>query len=70
MATAAEIVAGVSGLFPFIGSLIAAPLSFGAMYYSLNTILNQLEATALEVICVAFSHSSDETDEYDDDDED
>jgi hypothetical protein len=65
----ATVVGEVSKYIPFIGSLIAAPLSFGATYYILNKILNEFEATSLEVIHVACSHSSDEAEKDDDDDD-
>lgn len=66
---AATVLEEVTRFIPLIGSFIAAPLSFGATYYLLHTILNQFEEAALEVIRVAISHSSYEADEDDDDDD-
>ena len=42
-------------LIPFIGPVMAAPLSFSATYLTMKYILKQFEETALEVLRVAFS---------------
>ena len=47
-ATAAEEVA--RDFLPLVGGLIAAPLSFGATYLALKTILDKFEKPALEVM--------------------
>jgi len=39
-----------SRFIPFIGSLIAAPLSFGGTYYALKLVLDKMESAALEVV--------------------
>jgi len=46
---------------PFIGSLIAAPVTFGGTRYALKLVLDKLESAALEVVqCAAKSAASDE----------
>ena len=55
-------------LIPFIGSLIAAPLSFVGTYYVLKLVLDKMECVALEVIeCAAKSVAGVEDCESDDD---
>jgi hypothetical protein len=43
-------------LLPFVGSLIAASISFGTTYYILNHILGKIEEVALRVVRTA-AHS-------------
>jgi len=56
--------------FPMIGSLIAAPLSYGGTYCVLNLVLYKMERVALEVVeCAAESAASACCEVSDDDDE-
>ena len=41
---------------PLIGSLIAAPISFGGTYYALKLMLDKMESVALEVIQLSLIH--------------
>ena len=60
----------VSRYIPLIGSLIAAPLSYGGTYCVLNLVLDKMERVALEVVeYAAESAASACCDESDDDDE-
>ena len=53
---------------PFIGSLIAAPISFAGTYYMLRFLLDRLETVAMEVVNYAADHASSNHDNDDDDD--
>jgi len=49
--------------FPVVGSLIAAPLSFGGTQYTLKRVLGKMESAALEVIQVAEISAADADDD-------
>jgi predicted GTPase len=48
----------VARYIPFIGSLIAAPISFGGTYYMLKVVLDTLENVALEVVRYSAEHAA------------
>jgi len=50
LAAAAAVEEGTRLFIPLIGSLIAAPLSFGGTYFALKLILDKFEKAALEVM--------------------
>jgi len=50
---------------PFIGSVIAAPISFAGTYYMLKYVLDRLETVAMEVV----TYASENAGNHDDDDE-
>ncbi|UJR38841.1 hypothetical protein I4U23_031506 [Adineta vaga] len=45
-------------VFPYGGSVVAAPLSFGTTYYILNFILNKMEEVVLRVVKTAAENAS------------
>ena len=51
---------------PFLGSLIAAPISFAGTYYMLKYMLDRLCTVALEVVTYAAEHTGnrEDDDEY------
>ena len=51
---------------PFIGSIVAAPISFAGTYYMLRYVLDRLETVAMEVVNYAAEHAGDH--DHDDDD--
>jgi len=51
---------------PFIGSIIAAPISFAGTYYMLKHVLDRLESVAMEVVTYAAEHAGNH--DVDDDD--
>ena len=59
----------VSRYIPFIGPIIAAPLSFGGTYIMLDKVLDQLEGVAKEVVTYAAKHAGSQDDDDDDDDD-
>jgi len=50
---------------PFIGSIIAAPISFAGTYYMLKYVLDRLEGVALEVVTYAAEHAGKHEDDDD-----
>jgi len=58
-------VAEVSRYIPIIGSLIAAPVSYGGTYNVLKLVLDEMESVALEVVAVAV-HSAADAELFDD----
>ena len=58
---ASAVVEEGSRFIPFIGALIAAPLSFGGTYYAMKLVLDKMERVALKVVeCAAESAASTE----------
>jgi len=51
---------------PFVGSMIAAPISFAGTYYMLKYVLDRLHTVAEEVVTYAAQHAGN-NDTYDDD---
>jgi len=51
---------------PLIGSLIAAPISFGGTYYMLKYLLDRMEKVAVEVVTYAAEHAGNHDDKDDD----
>jgi len=58
-----------SRYIPFIGSLIAAPISFAGTYYMLKYVLDRLDRVAMEVVSYAAENAGILRDNDDDDDE-
>jgi len=53
---------------PFIGSMIAAPISFAGTYYMLKYVLDRLDTVAMEVVSYAAQHAGNHDNDDDDDD--
>ena len=52
---------------PFIGSMIAAPISFAGTYYMLKYVLDRLDTVAMEVVSYAAQHAGNNDNDEDDD---
>ena len=65
---ASQAVEEVARYIPLIGSLIAAPLSFGGTCYMLKYLLDRMEKIAVEVVTFAAEHAGNHDDEKEDDD--
>ena len=66
-ATSLLVVEEFSRYIPFIGSLIAAPISFAGTYYMLKYVLDRLDRVAMEVVTYAAEHAGNHGTNDDDD---